>query len=143
MVEKREKIVLRGRSVVGGVVEGEALVSKKGIELYFGLSSDAGTITEWKHPLEGQSIKGKILVFPCHRGSSGWGRAFGLNHSRGNGPLAMIIRDSDWMVATAAVSTSTPSVAELDEDPCLVIESGDWVRVDADRGIVEVHKRKV
>jgi len=49
-------------------------------------------ITEGKHPLKGQSIKGKILVFPCHRGSSGWGGTFISAHSRGNGPLAMIIR---------------------------------------------------
>lgn len=142
MAEKRERIVLRGRRVVGGLAEGEALVSKKGIELFFGLNKDTGMITEWKHPLKGQSIKGKILVFPFHRGSSGWGGTFISTHSRGNGPLAMIIRDSDLFVTNAAVSTGTPLVTELDADPCQVIESGDWVKVDANRGVVEVYKKK-
>jgi predicted aconitase with swiveling domain len=140
MAEKGERIVLRGRGVVGGVAEGKALVSKKGIELLFALNRDTGMITEGKHPLKGQSIKGKILVFPCHRGSSGWGGTFISAHSRGNGPLAMIIRDSDWMVTNAAVFTGTPVVTELDADPCQIIESGDWVKVDADRGVVEVNK---
>lgn len=140
MAEKRERIVLRGKGVVGGVVEGEALVSKKGIELLFSLNRDTGTIIERRHPLEDQSIKGKVLVFPCHRGSSGWGGTFIATHLRGNGPLAMIIRDSDWMVASAAAFTGTPLVAELDKDPCQVIENGDWVRMDADSGVVEVYK---
>jgi hypothetical protein len=36
----------------------------------------------------------------------------------------------------------TPSVTELDQDPLGVIETGDWVRVDGDRGVVEVTKRR-
>jgi uncharacterized protein len=34
-----------------------------------------------------------------------------------------------------------PSITDLDRDPLDVIETGDWVIVDADRGIVEVIKR--
>ena len=32
-------------------------------------------------------------------------------------------------------------MTELDQDPLAVIETGDWVKVDADRGVVEVTKR--
>jgi hypothetical protein len=34
-----------------------------------------------------------------------------------------------------------PAITALDQDPLSVIETGDWVRVDADRGVVEVTKR--
>jgi len=34
-----------------------------------------------------------------------------------------------------------PSITDLDQDPLLVIETGDWVKVDADNGVVEVTKR--
>ena len=34
-----------------------------------------------------------------------------------------------------------PSVTGLDQDPLTVIETGDWVKVDGDRGLVEVTKR--
>jgi predicted aconitase with swiveling domain len=43
-------------------------------------------------------------------------------------------------VALGAVVMRVPSVTDLDRDPLDVIETGDWVIVDGDRGIVEVHK---
>jgi len=39
------------------------------------------------------------------------------------------------------VVTRVPTVSELDQDPLSVIETGDWVKVDADRGIVEITKK--
>jgi uncharacterized protein len=36
----------------------------------------------------------------------------------------------------------TPAVTDLDQDPLQVIETGDWVKVDADRGVVEIMKKK-
>jgi hypothetical protein len=44
-------------------------------------------------------------------------------------------------IALGAVVMRTPSVTELDQDPLAVIETGDWVKVDGDRGIVEVTKK--
>jgi hypothetical protein len=35
-----------------------------------------------------------------------------------------------------------PSVTDLDRDPLEVIETGDWVRVDGDAGLVEITKKK-
>jgi hypothetical protein len=34
-----------------------------------------------------------------------------------------------------------PSITELDQNPLDVIQTGDWVIVDADRGVVEVRKK--
>jgi hypothetical protein len=33
-----------------------------------------------------------------------------------------------------------PSITDFDKNPLELIETGDWVKVDADRGIVEVRK---
>jgi hypothetical protein len=35
-----------------------------------------------------------------------------------------------------------PSITDLDRDPLDVIETGDWVVVDADNGVVEVFKQR-
>jgi hypothetical protein len=35
-----------------------------------------------------------------------------------------------------------PSVTDLDRNPLDVIETGDWVVVDGDRGVVEIEKRR-
>jgi uncharacterized protein len=39
------------------------------------------------------------------------------------------------------VVTHAPALTDFDRDPLEVIATGDWVRVDADRGIVEVTKK--
>jgi hypothetical protein len=40
-------------------------------------------------------------------------------------------------VALGAVVMRIPAVTDLDQDP-LELETGDWVKVDAGRGIVEI-----
>jgi uncharacterized protein len=44
-------------------------------------------------------------------------------------------------IALGAVVTRAPAMTDLDQDPLLVIETGDWVKVDADNGVVEIIKR--
>ncbi len=43
-------------------------------------------------------------------------------------------------IALGCVVMRVPSITELDRDPLELIETGDWVRVDADRGVVEIKK---
>jgi hypothetical protein len=45
-------------------------------------------------------------------------------------------------VALGAVVMRVPSVTDFDRDPLDIIETGDWVIVDGDRGLVEVVKRE-
>jgi predicted aconitase with swiveling domain len=43
-------------------------------------------------------------------------------------------------VALGAVVMRIPAITDFDRNPLEVIETGDWVVVDADRGVVEVRK---
>jgi uncharacterized protein len=134
-------ITLRGRKVVGGVAEGEALVTRDTISGWGGVNPMAGTIVESRHELRGQSFKDKILVFPGAKGSSGWSAVFHTARLAGTAPKAMVFNEMTTKVALGAVVMRCPSVTELDQDPLKVIETGDWVRVDGDSGTVEVHKK--
>ena len=58
----------------------------------------------------------------------------------GTAPKAMIFNEMTTKIALGAVVMRVPSITDLDQDPLAVIETGDWVRVDADRGLVEVRK---
>ena len=135
------KIVLRGRKVVGGVAEGEALVTKDRISGWGGIDPRTGTVIETRHELRGKSFKGKVLVFPGAKGSSGWSAQFHVARLAGAAPLAMVFNEMTTKIALGAVVTHAPSVTGLDQDPLAVIETGDWVKVDGDRGIVEVTKK--
>jgi predicted aconitase with swiveling domain len=134
--------VLRGRGLGGGVCEGEALVSRAAIAGWGGIDSRTGTIIESEHELEGQSMAGKVLIFPSAKGSSGWSGIFHVARMEGAGPKAMVFNVMNTKIALAVVVSHVPCVTALDADPVEVIKTGDWVRVDGDRGVIEVLKRK-
>jgi hypothetical protein len=127
---------------VGGVAEGEALVTRDTISGWGGVNPLEGTIIERRHELRGKSFKDKVLVFPSGKGSSGWSGAFHICRLVGTGPKSMIIREINSLTALGAVVSHVPTVTDLDRDPTEAIATGDWVRVDADHGIVEITKRK-
>ena len=53
----------------------------------------------------------------------------------------MIFTRMTTKVALGAVVTRAPAITDLDQDPLSLIATGDWVKVDADRGVGEVTKR--
>jgi predicted aconitase with swiveling domain len=133
-------ITLRGRKVVGGCAEGEALVTRDTISGWGGINPMTGTVIETRHELRGQTFKDKILVFPGAKGSSGWSAAFHVTRITGTAPKALVFSEMTTKIALGAVVMRIPSVTDLDQDPVEVIETGDWVKVDGDRGIVEIHR---
>ena len=136
-----KKIVLNGRKVVGGCTEGEALVTRDTVSGWGGIDPLQGVITERRHELRGQSFKDKVLVFPGAKGSSGMSMIFHQTRLNGTAPRALIFNDMTTKAALASVILHAPAMTDLDRNPLEVIESGDWVKVDADRGIVEVTKK--
>ncbi|HSV81192.1 MAG TPA: DUF126 domain-containing protein [Ramlibacter sp.] len=134
-------ITIRGRKVVPGVAEGEALVTRDRISGWGGIDSRTGTIVETRHELRGVSFAGKILVFPGAKGSSGWSAAFHMARLMNAQPAAFLFNEMTSKMALGAVVTHSPAMTDFDRDPLGVIATGDWVRVDADRGIVEITKK--
>jgi hypothetical protein len=133
-------IVLRGRKVVGGRAEGEALVTRETVPGWGGVNPVQGVITETRHDLRGQTFKDKILVFRGAKGSSGWSAMYHIARLAGTAPKALVFNEMTTKVALGAVVMRVPSVTDLDENPLDVIQTGDWVIVDADRGVVEIQK---
>jgi predicted aconitase with swiveling domain len=131
-------ISLHGRTVVPGYAEGEALVTREPISGWGGIDPAQGRIIESRHELNGVCFTGKVLVFPSAKGSSGWSAFFQATRLLGTAPIAMIVTRLSTKSALGAVVTRVPAVTDLDQDPCLLIRTGDWVRVDATHGLVEV-----
>jgi len=52
----------------------------------------------------------------------------------------MLFTEMTTKIALGAVVTRAPALTDFDGDPLALIETGDWVRVDADRGLVEITK---
>lgn len=136
-----EPIVLKGRKVVGGVAEGEALVTSQTISGWGGVNPMQGTIIETRHELRGLSFKGKVLVCRGAKGSSGWSVMFHTCRLAGTAPIAVVFNEMTNKIALGCVVMRVPAVTELDRDPLQLIETGDRVRVDGDAGTVTISKR--
>jgi predicted aconitase with swiveling domain len=123
-------LVLQGRLIRGGVASGEALVSPAPIGFLGGVDPDTGIILDPEHPLRGQSIAGKILVFPHGKGSTVGSYTILRLKKAGVAPLAMINAHSEAITAVGAIIADIPMVDEID---IAHIQSGDWVRVEDER----------
>ena len=135
-----ERTVLHGRTIVGGRAEGPAIVTQEPICFLGGVDVETGDITERGHQLLGQTIAGKILVFPTGKGSTGGSYLIYEAAGNGVGPLAIINVRAEQVTVIGCVIAEIPMIAECDRDPTEVIESGDYVVVDADAGTVVVKK---
>jgi predicted aconitase with swiveling domain len=134
-------IVLHGRKIVGGSAQGEALVTRQTISGWGGIDPKTGTIIEMRHELRGKSFKDKILVFPGAKGSSGWSAFFHMARLSGAAPKGFLFNKMSTKIALGLVVTHVPALSDFDRDPLSVIETGDWVEIDADQGIVKVTKQ--
>jgi uncharacterized protein len=138
ITEKR--IILHGRKVIGGIAEAEALVSKMPLMGWGNVDSKHGYTTERNHPLYEIPFKGKVLVFTTPRGSGGF-VGYGATRGFGTNPAAFVYREGNNLTVFAAMVANVPTVTDLDQDPTKVIETGDHVIVNGDKGTVEVIKR--
>ncbi|MDG6221304.1 MAG: DUF126 domain-containing protein [Candidatus Thermoplasmatota archaeon] len=116
-----------GRSISPGKATGEAIVSPDPIGFYGGVDAKTGTVIEKGHPLEGQNVKGKILVFPCGKGSTvGSYVIYGLAKN-GVGPAAIINKETETIVATGVILAGIPCMDGIDISS---LKTGDMVEVD-------------
>ncbi len=137
------KIILKGfglKTLRSPVAEGEALVSEYPISFLGNVNPETGVIQN--HPLEGESVAGRVLVFPTGVGSTVGTYVIINLAEKGLAPRAMIQRRADTVTLIGAVVAGIPLVHRVIPDPVESIKSGDWVKVDSSKGIIEVEKKK-
>ncbi|MFH1100753.1 MAG: DUF126 domain-containing protein [Methanobacteriota archaeon] len=129
---------MKGRMISPGKTKGVAIVSKEPLGFYGGINIKTGIVIEKGHPLEGKSVKGKILVFPCGKGSTvGSYVIYGLQKN-GVGPKGIINKETETIVATGVILAGIPCVDQIDIEK---IKDGDTVVLDADHATVEILKK--
>jgi predicted aconitase with swiveling domain len=128
-------MMLNGRKIYGGKVTGEALVTSQGISFFGGVDPESGVVVEKGHELEGQSISGKILVFPTGKGSTVGSYTLYRLKKANKAPAAIINRECETITAVGCIIAEIPCV-----DQILIgqINNGTRLFVDGDNGTVEV-----
>lgn len=111
------------------------MVFTKPLSLLGGLDKDTGAILNARSDLQGQSVAGRVLVFPRGKGSTAGSYVLYSLKSRGKAPAALVCGEAEAVVATGAILSEIPMVDGVDAD---LFRTGDIVTVDADEGTVDL-----
>jgi predicted aconitase with swiveling domain len=128
-------MILQGRKIHPGLAQGEALVTRQGISFFGGVDPESGRVVERGHELEGQTISGKVLVFPTGKGSTVGSYTLYRLKANGKAPLAIINAECETITAVGCIIADIPC---LDQIPLEGLKSGQKLLVDAEAGTVEV-----
>ena len=137
-MEEMSKMILKGHTINPGYAEGEAIVTRIPFSFLGELDPTTGKVPSPSHELFGQTLAGKILVFPTGKGSSGAPHIAWRAMKAGNNPKALICVQAEPIVAAAAITADIPMVDRLEQNPLEVIKTGDYVKVNATEGTVEI-----
>jgi predicted aconitase with swiveling domain len=139
---KGSEVVLKCHKIIGGYGEGEALVSHEPICFYL-TDPRTGVVREKNHELAGKNVADKVLVFPSGKASSVVQIDGLFKLAQHNvAPKALIVKDVETVLVVSAFIVKMPLVDKLEKDPFEVIRTGNFVKVDAEKGIVAIAKRE-
>jgi predicted aconitase with swiveling domain len=125
---------LVGRSIYQGNAYGQAMVCAQPISFFGGVDPDTGIVVERGHPLEGQCIAGKVLVFPTGKGSTVGSYTLYRLKKNGLAPFAILNAECETITAVGCIIAEIPCVDKL---PIGEIPHGSLVRIEGQSVITE------
>ena len=125
----------QGRKIYPGLASGEALVTSMGISFFGGVDPESGVVIERGHELEGETIAGKVLVFPTGKGSTVGSYTLYRLERAGMAPIAIINAECETITAVGCIIAEIPCV---DQVPIRELQTGQQLEVDGEAGIVAI-----
>ncbi|MCQ5337261.1 MAG: DUF126 domain-containing protein [Candidatus Methanomethylicia archaeon] len=130
------EFIYKGRGISKFIGEGEAIISKKPFSFFGGIDPKTGIIIDRNHDLYGESIVGKVFIFPKGKGSTvGSYIIYQLKKNKKH-PNAIINIESEPIIAIGCIIAEIPLVDKLEVNPISNINNGDYLIVDGINGIV-------
>jgi len=111
-------------------VIGEAFVTDTPITFLGYVNRETGVIEEEDHPANGQSMAGKIAIFPRGTGSSVAPYVLLELYYRGVAPIAMVNTEIDQQMAPACSLEGIPYAYSFDLDVNNLVKDGDEVALE-------------
>lgn len=109
-------MIIQGRSIAKGTGTGPLLITDTPISFLGGIDPKTGIIIDPSHPLAGQSVTGKVLVFPYGKGSTVGSYTLYALVKNNVGPVAIINTECETIIATGAIIAEIPTVDRLKGD---------------------------
>jgi predicted aconitase with swiveling domain len=118
---------MKGRIIMKGKTQAEALVTSQPISFYGGVDPKTSQILEKGHELQGKLVKGKILVFPTGKGSTVGSYTLYRMKKNDTAPAGIINKDCETVVAVGAIISEIPCVDHIDISK---ISTGDLIQIE-------------
>jgi predicted aconitase with swiveling domain len=145
-VNPEPKRVFRGRAVLPGDLEGEALVSRFGFNAYASFSNSIHVQVEEarcadgnNQDLYGKTLTGRIICLPKTSGSTSAGAVWQRVARLGVAPKAMLFSQAidslaagGLIVADLWAGTRIFTVDRLGDEFLDTVQDGDWIEVRSD-----------
>jgi len=129
---------IKAHTISAGKAEGEAVVYNGPFSFMGDLDPATGKVPVPRHQLEGKSLVNKVFVFTTGKGSSGGDTVAWRAKKNGNVPAAIICIESEPVLSSSVINTKIPAVDRPEKNVFELIKTGDYVKVDATAGIIEV-----
>jgi hypothetical protein len=97
------------------------------LSFFGGVDAETGVVIEPGHPLRGQCVAGRVLVFPTAKGSTVGSYILYRLKKAGRAPAGILNAESEAIVAVGAIIADIPMVDRVD---IAQIRTGDWVTMD-------------
>lgn len=127
-------MIITGRKISTGSATGEALVTSMGISFYGGVDPETAKVVEKGHELEGQSIAGRILVFPTGKGSTVGSYTLYRLKKAGLAPAAIVNAEAETITAVGCIISDIPCI---DKISIAQFKTGQILKVDGETGLVD------
>ena len=110
-------VLMQGRTVFPGNAAGEAIVLKTPFSFLGELSADSGKLSVADPEVSGVCVRGKILVCPSGKGSSGGPTVAWLAKQAGNAPVAIVCTEIEPVLALGVITAGIPTIDRLEQGP--------------------------
>lgn len=132
-------MMIKGRKISGGKVEGEVMVQKESFSFFGDVNRETGIINVGTNA--GKSFKDKIFVFPKGKGST-LAPYVAINCvENGVAPKALLCQMADGVIALVGIMAKIPTIDQFEKNLLELVHTGDYVKVDADNGTIEIVKK--
>lgn len=120
----------------GDCVEAPVLVSRHPFSARYDLDRTTGLVTREGHPLQGQSLSGRIFVAPGVQGGVAAGWAIPAMAARKVCFAGLLLGVTNPVMVQGAVRAGVPIGAGWDIDMLEALNTGDIIRFDPGRHLV-------
>ncbi len=129
---------IRVRRISKGYAEGFALVSKNKISFLGDVDPKTGVIVDQSSDIYGESVADKILIFPSGKGSTVGTYVLLQLKKNGVSPRAIVNEKTETIIAVGAIIADIPLVDQPETNIFEIIKTGDYVKVNANEGWIEI-----